>query len=109
MCQCTKGNPMVDHREETFTSQTVHLDDNSFVQCTFANCYLVYSGGGPPTLISNNIDGCEFILEGAARRPLAYLGVLWLAGNEMRQIVQDFLDNSHCPSVFFNPAGQGQT
>jgi hypothetical protein len=63
-----------------FNHETVALDGQSFSDCEFRACRLVYSGGEPPHFAGCKFDGCDWKFEGAAGRTLAHLRVAWAAG-----------------------------
>jgi hypothetical protein len=59
-------NP-TEHVDETFTEQTVVLDGQSFTECTFVQCVLVFRGEAPFALRGNLVDvTCRWQFEGAA-------------------------------------------
>src|SRR5579875_1246744 len=52
---------------KTFENQHLVLDDGVFINCTFRNCSLEYSGGD--VYVQNcQGDGCQLIWRGAAQR-----------------------------------------
>ena len=63
-----------------FNHETVQLDGESFADCEFRACRLVYAGGEPPRFDDCKFDGCEWKFEDAAARTLAHLKVAWAAG-----------------------------
>jgi len=63
-----------------FNHETVPLDGESFSECEFRACRLVYGGGEPPSFADCKFDDCEWRLEDAAVRTLAHLKVMWNAG-----------------------------
>lgn len=65
---------------ESYNHQTVALDGETFSDCQFAECRLVYSGGAPPRFDGCRFDDCEWKFEDAAAHTLAYLKVMWSAG-----------------------------
>jgi hypothetical protein len=75
---------------QAFQNESVTLDDNEFVGCTFTNCRFQYSGG------EYNIDrirfnALELTMQGPAARTVMLLRSLW--ANELgRQIVQGLLE-----------------
>jgi hypothetical protein len=63
-----------------FNHETVTLDGESFSDCEFRACRLVYSGGETPHFQSCRFEDCEWKFEEAASRTLAYLKLIWSAG-----------------------------
>jgi len=65
-----------------FTHETVRLDGESFSDCEFKKCRMVYAGGSPPVFRDCRFDDCEWRFEGAASDTLEYLKVVWNAGGK---------------------------
>ena len=65
-----------------FNHETVALDGESFADCEFQDCRLVYSGGKPPHFDNCRFNGCEWRFDDAAQRTLAHLKVVWGAGGK---------------------------
>jgi hypothetical protein len=65
-----------------FNHETVVVDGESFSDCEFRECRLVYSGGELPVFESCRFDEVEWKFEGAASRTLAYLKLVWGAGGK---------------------------
>ena len=64
----------------SYNHQTVMLDGETFSQCQFAACRLVYAGGSPPQFDGCHFDDCEWKFEDAAARTLSYLKSMWSVG-----------------------------
>ena len=64
----------------SYNHQTVVLDGESFTNCDFAACRLVYSGGALPEFESCHFDKCDWKFEGAAAQTLSYLKLMWSVG-----------------------------
>jgi hypothetical protein len=64
----------------TFNHETVALDGETFTDCQFVGCRLVYSGGEVPIFDGCRFDQCDWKFEDAAARTLAHLKVVWGAG-----------------------------
>lgn len=64
----------------SYNHQTVELDGESFSNCDFAACRLIYSGGLPPEFEDCRFDSCEWKFEGGAADTLAYLRLMWNVG-----------------------------
>ena len=65
---------------ESFNHQTVELDGETFENCSFAACRLVYAGGELPHFEGCRFDDCDWRFEEGAGRTLAYLKLMWGAG-----------------------------
>lgn len=64
----------------SYHHQTVVLDGESFSDCDFAVCRLVYSGGNAPKFDSCRFTDCEWKFEGAAAQTLSCLKFMWSVG-----------------------------
>jgi hypothetical protein len=65
-----------------FNHETVTLDGESFEDCEFRECRLVYSGGEPPHFRDCRFDDCEWKFDDAAARTLAHLKLVWASGGK---------------------------
>jgi hypothetical protein len=64
----------------SYNHQTVILDGESFADCAFAECRLVYAGGAPPQFQDCRFDACEWKFEESAAQTLSYLKTMWNVG-----------------------------
>jgi len=63
---------MTRHEKESFENQHVVLDGGVFIDCTFRNCSLEYSGGD--TYVQNcHGENCQFVWRDAAQRTVILL------------------------------------
>jgi hypothetical protein len=67
---------------ETYNHETVALDGETFTDCEFRDCRMVYLGGEPPVFVRCKFDACDWRFEDAAARTLAHLKALWLVGDK---------------------------
>lgn len=65
-----------------YNHETVPLDGETFEDCEFRSCRLVFSGGEPPSLVNCKYDDCEWKFDGAAAHTLAHLKLVWNAGGK---------------------------
>ena len=63
-----------------YNHETITLDGESFEDCEFRSCRLVYSAGAVPQMTGCRYDDCEWKLEGPAADTLAHLKVMWTQG-----------------------------
>lgn len=70
---------MTRHEKEIFENRHVALDEGVFIDCSFKNCSLEYSGGD--TYVQNcQGDNCQFVWRDAAQRTVGLLQGLGLIG-----------------------------
>jgi hypothetical protein len=63
-----------------FNHETVALDGQSFADCAFQDCRMVYAGGAVPIFEACRFDRCEWKFDDAAARTLAQLKLIWGLG-----------------------------
>jgi hypothetical protein len=66
----------------TLSHETVSLDGETFTDCEFRDCRLVYAGGEPPVFKGCKFHTCDWKYEDAAARTLAHLKAVWNAGGK---------------------------
>jgi hypothetical protein len=66
----------------TFNHETITLDGESYADCEFRACRLVYSGGKLPSFSDCRFDDCEWKFDAAAARTLAHLKLVWGLGGK---------------------------
>ena len=65
-----------------YSHETVVLEGETFSNCEFRDCRLIYTGGEPAVLTDCRFVDCEWKLEDAAVRTLAHLKLMWSAGGK---------------------------
>mgnify|MGYP001181037165 CR=1 FL=1 len=71
------SSPMNRYENKTFENQHLVLDEGIFINCTFKNCSLEYSGGD--VYVQNcQGEGCQLIWRGSAQRTVFLLQGLGL-------------------------------
>jgi hypothetical protein len=65
-----------------FNHETVALDGQSFADCEFRGCRMVYGGGEPPSFSRCRFEDCDWKFEGAAARTLEHLKLIWNTGGK---------------------------
>ncbi len=68
---------MTRYVDKVFESQHLVLDDGVFINCTFRNCSLEYSGGDVHVQNCQG-EGCQLVWRGAAQRTVLLLQGLGL-------------------------------
>ncbi|WP_297696841.1 hypothetical protein [Phenylobacterium sp.] len=64
----------------SYNHESVALDGETFAQCEFRACRLIYSGGEPPRFDDCRFEDCEWKLAGPAALTLTHLRGMWNAG-----------------------------
>lgn len=64
----------------SYNHQTVVLDGETFSDCEFAECRLVYAGGEAPKFDNCRFDGCDWKFEDGAAQTLSFLKLMWNVG-----------------------------
>jgi hypothetical protein len=79
-----------------FDNETIVLDDNEYIDCTFHRCRFQYNGG-EFNIERIRFDTLEFTVGGPAARTVMLLQSLW-AGDVGRQAVLGLLEaNAQAP------------
>ncbi|MGE0582858.1 MAG: hypothetical protein AB7P31_12100 [Steroidobacteraceae bacterium] len=78
--------------QQQFDDETIVLDDNEYIDCTFRNCKFQYNGG-EFNIERIRFDSLEFTVSGPAARTVLLLQSLW-AGEVGRRAVQGLLDRA---------------
>ncbi len=75
----------------SYNHQTVALDGETFTDCDFTACRLVYAGGEAPRFQGCRFDACEWKFEGAAAETLSHLKTMWNLGAKaaVQAIIKD--------------------
>jgi hypothetical protein len=60
-------------KESKFRNTRVPLDGQEFVDCTFHDCTLIYSGGIPPSLKGCDLGNSKLEFADAAKRTVEFL------------------------------------
>lgn len=67
---------------DIYNHETVQLDGETFSDCEFRDCRLVYAGGEPPQFRGCSFIGCDWKYDEAAARTLAHLKLVWSVGGK---------------------------
>ncbi len=82
---------MAEFKDLTRENERVVLDGNTFVNCTFLNCQMVYQGGEQPRLQHCQFTRCSWHLEEAAQRTVRFLRNVYHSGPGGRDLVEETL------------------
>ena len=79
---------MAHHQGAAFTNETVVLDGNEYLNCTFTNCELIFRGTDGVALHGIDFNGCRWTFEGPAGLTINFMTALYQAG------VTDLIDQT---------------
>ena len=88
---------MASLENKTFTSETVHVDGNSYIGCTFNRTTLVYSAGELPEFANCDFNGVNLKFEGAAQNTMSFLSGLYRGG--FKRSVDTIFDGVRKPTT----------
>ncbi|BFM15574.1 hypothetical protein R50073_17570 [Maricurvus nonylphenolicus] len=77
--------------DKTYEDQRVILHGNSYRNCTFKNCELVYDGDRSPTFHNNEFVDSVFVFSDAALRTLYFIGNIYHAGEGGQEVIENLL------------------
>ena len=64
---------MSSNYSNVFSGVPVVLDGNSYFECMFHNCRIIYLGGKAPEMKDCKFSDCEFVFEGPAAQTVQFL------------------------------------
>ena len=92
---------MAEHRDEHFAECPIPLDGDTFTNCVFERCDLVYSGGAVPTLTNCQFADCTWRYTDAALRTVQTIatieGARQQAMAQIERLVQQLTEASRTP------------
>jgi hypothetical protein len=62
--------------------ETLYLDGETYTDCEFRDCRMIYSGGEAPVFDGCRFEKCEWIFDDAAARTLAHIKTVWAVGGK---------------------------
>ena len=84
--------------DKTYRNERVELDGGSFVNCSFEECEMVYSGGPPPRMEGCRISGGSWSFAGAAANTVAFMhGLYHGLGEGGRHLIERAFDDIRRP------------
>lgn len=78
----------MEHRSKTFKNERVELGGQTFHDCTFDHCELVFNGDRSPTFKDNRFVDSVFVFVGSATRTLYFLSNVYHAGDGGREVIE---------------------
>jgi hypothetical protein len=85
------------YSDETFTDETVKISGNSFQDCTFTRCHLVFDGN-QAGFSRCHFDDPQFVFEGLAANSISFLSRLYQAGgSEMVEKIFQQIRSGYLP------------
>jgi len=79
---------MTQHQGAAFTNETVVLDGNEYLNCSFTNCEIVFRGTSGVLLNGIAFNNCQWTFEGPAGLTIDFMTALYQAG------VTDMIDQT---------------
>ena len=76
------------YQNQSFIDERVELTGNSYQNCTFERCELVYRGDRSPTFKDNQFVDSVFVFTDSAIRTLYFLANMYHAGAGGREVVE---------------------
>ena len=89
---------MADYLGKDFVNATEVMDGNTYTQCTFNDCRLVFRGGEIPIFAGCRLDRCIWLWEDAALRTIGFLrGIYSGMGVGGKQMVEEVVREIRTP------------
>ena len=82
---------MAQHQGATFTNETVVLDGNEYLNCTFNNCDIIFGATAGVTLNGISFNDCRWTFTGPAGTTINFLTALYQAG--VSDMIEQTFDN----------------
>ena len=82
---------MTDYIGRTYEGEQIELDGNTYTDCRFDNCVLIFKGGDLPSLKDNVFSECGWQFDGAAARTLAFMTAMYHGGG--RELIEQTFEN----------------
>jgi len=79
----------MNYRSQTFTNKRIDLAGNSYHDCVFEYCELVFDGDRSPTFKDNKFVDSEFVFTKEAVRTLYFLANIYHAGAGGQQVIEN--------------------
>ncbi len=82
---------MAVYKDLSKDNESVVLDGNEFITCSFQNCKMIYQGGELPKLQQCHFTRCSWHLEDAAQRTILFLRSVYHSGPGGKELVEETL------------------
>lgn len=77
-----------------FLNESIHLDFNDLVNCTFTDCTLIYHGFGPVGMVGCSFNNVKWSFFDAATNTISFLAGLYAgAGEGGRKLVESMFED----------------
>lgn len=75
-----------------FKDTIIDIDNSEFIECTFNNCLIRYSGAGMVTMVGCNFNECRWEMTGASGATVQFLKSLYSDGEgNIKKLVLDLI------------------
>jgi len=82
------------HDGKTFQGETIRLDNQEYIDCTFAECDLQYGGSGAVAFSNCRFDQCRWSFVDAASNTLRFMAGLYHGlGEGGKNLMEDLFDS----------------
>ena len=89
---------MADFLGKDFRNTTENIDGNTYTQCTFDGCRLVYRGGEIPIFAGCKLERCVWVWDDAALRTIGFLrGIYSGMGMGGKQVIEEIVKEIRTP------------
>jgi hypothetical protein len=83
----------MDYRDHAFKNERIDLAGNTFHNCRFEHCELVYHGDRSPTFYDNHFIDSVFTLTDTAMKTIYFLSSVYHAGSGGQEVVEKIFDD----------------
>ena len=80
-------------KRKTFKQEVVLLDNNSYLNCTFTDCHIVYLGTTELSLVGCKFVNCTWGFDGPAARVIRFMGTLYAMGESGAELIEKTFAN----------------
>ncbi len=68
---------MIKYVSNSYDRVRISLDNQSYENCVFANCTIVYAGTGPISLVGCTFNNCQWVFAGNALNTLNFMQTMY--------------------------------
>lgn len=80
-------------KNERFEQQVIHLDNDSYIDCAFIECHVVYLGATEVSLIGCSFDNCTWGFDGPAASVIRFMHALYAMGQGGAELIEKTFAN----------------